>query len=380
MSVLLAPGFVWSAGSALQPAPDLVDEVASADFSDGSGVILEGPDPAEIVRALIAYESRASVVELRPHGVSGPIAAAQQGSTRWALYTSGTTGTPKRVLHTLDSLRRGVRDDRPRRWGLVYDAYRLAGMAVLLQAMATGSVLVDARAGTIAERVRAMRAGGVDALSATPTFWRQVLQTPEADGWPLEQITLGGEAADQPTLDRLARSFPGARVTHVFAATETGVAFSVGDGRAGFPTSYLADPHHGLDVRDGLLWVRNDRSSAASPDGFAPTGDLVEVVADRVLFRGRADGIANVGGVKVHPESVASTIRDYPGVVDASVSARSNALSGQILVALVTTDGTVDARALRRWLRERLPRPMVPAVVDIVESIMNEQTGKAVRA
>ena len=71
------------------------------------------------------------------------------------------------------------------------------------------------------------------------------------------------------------------------------------DGREGFPVAYLSDPPRGvaLDVRDDILHVHSSGVSAAAPDGFAPTGDIVEIVEDRAC--GRASGVVNVGGATV---------------------------------------------------------------------------------
>ena len=81
----------------------------------------------------------------------------------------------------------------------------------------------------------------------------------------------------------------------------TGAAFSVNDGRSGFPAAYLETPPHGvaLRVRDGRLWVRNPfvdprylgRDEAfATADGFVDTGDAVRIDGDRVMFQGRSNG------------------------------------------------------------------------------------------
>ncbi len=91
---------------------------------------------------------------------------------------------------------------------------------------------------------------GANAVSATPSLWRQILQLPVSAGWDLKQITLGGEIADQRVLDALTSAFPGARIVHVFASTETGAAFSVKDGREGFPVTYLTDPAARYSTRD----------------------------------------------------------------------------------------------------------------------------------
>jgi hypothetical protein len=91
---------------------------------------------------------------------------------------------------------------------------------------------------------------------------------------PLIQVTLGGEVVDQQILDSLRRTFPHARIVHIYATTELGRCFSVTDGRAGFPARYLTEPTADgvvLGVEDGELVVR----SANAMEGYELDGELV---------------------------------------------------------------------------------------------------------
>lgn len=384
-----APNFVLVHGDETVAKRDL--EAIATELRDtvaaGSVFRVSDATTPRLIAAILGLDGHCSRVELVPVGVSlGPVddpINGFRGTTEWVIYTSGTTGEPKAVSHTLASLSRAVRpQDGPRVWGLVYDPHRLAGLAVVLQALASESTLVEARHGSIADRVTRMKNAGVTALSATPTLWRQILQTGATENWGLERITLGGEVSDQRLLDALASEFPRARITHVFAASETGVAFSVGDGRAGFPVEYLTRSPRGtaLEVRGDILWVHSPQSSLAGPDGFASTGDVVEVQGDRVMFAGRESGMVNVGGTKVYPEQVETVIREHPVVAEAIVYSKANPFSGSVLIAKVVVTAPDDAAAsIRRWVAERLPAPMVPAQVIVVDSLNSSANGKVVR-
>ena len=80
---------------------------------------------------------------------------------------------------------------------------------------------------------------GVNAMSATPTLWRKILMSDASRSLALRSITLGGEIADQQVLSTLASTYPSARIRHIYASTEAGTGFSVTDGKAGFPVSFL---------------------------------------------------------------------------------------------------------------------------------------------
>lgn len=314
--------------------------------------------------------------------------AQSPSETRWVLYTSGTTGTPKAIAHTLASLSRTVSKGASQvlTWGLTYDPNRMAGIQVILQSLVGGGQLVAAPPDQpLARRLEFFAAHSVDAISATPSVWRQLLQLPVSRELQLQQITLGGEIADQRILDALAGQYPNARIVHVFASTETGAAFSVRDGRAGFPLDYLHEAPRGirLEIRDQVLFVHSPGASVAGEDGFASTGDIVEVIDDRVLFRGRASGVVNIGGSNVWPETVEELLRTHPDVAEAVVTSKHNSMTGNVLVATVTLHAEADAdgavKRLRSWVRERAPRTHVPATVTVVDEISVSATGKVVR-
>jgi acyl-coenzyme A synthetase/AMP-(fatty) acid ligase len=372
---------------------------------------LQTSDAGVIAAALVALEGWSSAVHLLPPSVGADVLPAGvtpvdpfdatagdgEGSsppagdieTRWVVYTSGTTGQPKPIEHTKASLTRTVvrsAEAGTLTWGLLYDPNRMAGLQVLHQALATDTTVVAPDASTpLGDRISELVRCGVDALSATPTLWRLILQHPAAREWPLRRITLGGEIADQQVLDALTHRYPDARITHVFAATETGAAFSVTDRRAGFPVTYLSEPPRGirLDVREGILHVHSPGVSAAAADGFASTGDIVEIVGDRVLFKGRASGVVNVGGVNVWPEEVEQLLRDHPEVADAAVTPKPNPISGHVLTARVVPARDSDTgdlpKRLRTWMRARAPRALVPATIVTVASLGLSETGKATR-
>jgi acyl-coenzyme A synthetase/AMP-(fatty) acid ligase len=332
------------------------------------------------------------ILEIEPTALGDEPTSKRLGSlkalTNWIVYTSGTTGVPKPVSHTLPSLSRTARSSvgvQQLVWGFLYIPTQMAGLQVLLQAMVAGSkVAVPNPQSSLTEKVRWMRRHQVSALSATPTLWRQVLQSGDHTGWRLRQITLGGEIADQKLINGLALAFPQARVTHVFASTEIGAAFSVSDGLAGFPAKYLEEPPSGIPLRivDHELQVFSPGAQACEADGFVSTGDLVEFREDRVMFIGRDASVVNIGGTKVWPEQVEVLIRSHPDVVDAVVIPKSNSFSGVILTARVVLrpeSHGCSGKAIRSWLRERVPATQVPATVTVVQSLEVSPTGKTER-
>jgi acyl-CoA synthetase (AMP-forming)/AMP-acid ligase II len=395
----------------LRSTADLLRILTAYDGHAAALLLLSAELDPTVVAALAAAAHCSAIISDRddvpdavhPDAALGPAtgAAPQAAATAWIMTTSGTTGQPKMVQHSLATLSRSTRAGSAGGpapvWGLTYEPTRFAGLQVVLQAIIGGGTLVapDDCAADLAIRLRTLAAAGCTHLSATPTLWRRILMHPAAASLRLRQITLGGEIADQSLLDALRARFGDALITHIYASTELGVGFSVRDGREGFPTDYL-DRGAGdvrLKIAQGRLWLRppgdcpdyvGAHHITRDQEGFADTQDQVEQRGDRILFLGRNTGVVNVGGAKVNPETVERTIHMMPEVALVRVSSRRNPLSGAVLVAqIVPVTLPQDIATLKRRVvqhcRRHLPPEAVPALVQISETLMVNAAGKLVR-
>ena len=88
-------------------------------------------------------------------------------------------------------------------------------------------------------------------------------------------------------------------------------------------------------------------ATARSATAWRPTGDLIEIVGTRVLFRGRQSEIINVGGVKVHPLPVEERILALESVEAARVFGRPSKLTGAIVAVEIVPAGGVETRGHR---------------------------------
>jgi acyl-CoA synthetase (AMP-forming)/AMP-acid ligase II len=327
---------------------------------------------------------------------------AEDVQTDWILPTSGTTRTPKLVVHSVETLSQTVKRDFEKgsglRWGLLYNLNRFAGIQVYLQSILGGaSLIIPNESSTLEESFALFAKAGCNALSATPTLWRKILMTPGGTALNLRQITLGGEISDQSLLSALALAFPAARIVHIYASTEAGVGFSVTDGREGFPSNFL---HGGLKTAElrlspeGILEIKpsatgqrylGENAPLAGPDGFVSTGDRVQIEAERVYFLGRHSGAINVGGNKVQPEKVERILLEHPSVALASVVAKRSGITGSLVEARVilvseTSDPLGLVASIRQWCSSRLERYEVPALIRIVSELDINASGKISRS
>ncbi len=325
-------------------------------------------------------------------------------ATEWLMLTSGTSGVPKIVGHTLEALTGAIVADGPARgappvWATFYDIRRYGGLQIFLRAVIGGGSMVLSEPGEpIADYVARLREKAVSHISGTPSHWRKLLMSGAASGFAPRYVRLSGEIADQAVLDGLSRAFPAASVGHAYASTEAGVGFAVNDGLEGFPAEMIGTNRDGVEmkVEDGSLRIRSTRTAHAyigqkaaaltDTDGFVDTGDMVERRGDRYHFVGRRGGIINIGGLKVHPEEIEAIINRHPDVRMSRAKSRRSPITGAIVVAdVILADGDSASRSdeIRKAIladcQASLASHKVPAVIRFVPSLDVTAAGKLAR-
>jgi acyl-coenzyme A synthetase/AMP-(fatty) acid ligase len=343
-----------------------------------------------------------SVVPIERRPRTTHVDRTPQHETEWILFTSGTTGVPKMVLHSLATLTGAIKPSGslagPLVWATFYDIRRYGGLQILLRALIGGGSLVLSSPGEpVPAFLERAKERGVTHITGTPSHWRRALMAPAARSLSPVYARLSGEIADQAVIDHLRSTYPTAKVGHAFASTEAGVAFEVTDGQAGFPFSFLSPNNSGvyLKVLDDTLRIRSGRTalrylgrsdeSLLDAEGFVDTGDVVEVRRDRLYFVGRRGGIINVGGLKIHPEEVEAVINRHPGVRMSLVTGRKNPIMGTIVAAevVLASDDALDPTTVESTkaeilatCRSSLAAHKVPASIRFTSSLAVTASGK----
>lgn len=321
-------------------------------------------------------------------------------ATEWIIPTSGTTGEPKLIAHDCSSMTRSLKPANNKstslRWGLIYSPTRFAGIQVLLQALiGRSAIIIPVDPTDVKSAVPLLAHHKCNALSATPSLWRNLAFLGMLASLDLEIVTLGGETADQKILDTLKKHYPNATIRHIYASTEAGVGFSVADCMAGFPASFLDTPPTGVELKldeDGMLLLRPAKAtqrlisatdSLIDEKGWIRSGDLVELRANRCHFLGRESGSINVGGHKVHPGHIEETLTEVPGVAAAKVYGKPNPVLGSLVVAEIVPEIDIDQANLRDRIithcKSRLERYQTPALINFVKSFNLSTAGKVKR-
>ncbi len=306
------------------------------------------------------------------------------------LFTSGSTGPPKGVIHTHGGALRATaasleaRCIRPgERLYVPMPFFWTGGLATgLLSAALAGATLLTEAAPEPARTLRFLEHERVTLFRGWPDQAAQLAADPTFADVDLSSL---GDASLGALLAPDRRPAPGAR-PNIFGMTETFGPYC-GDrldvdlpaerfGSCGRPFDgvevRIADPETGEECAvgdEGEIWLRGPnlfrgicgrpRSSVFTPDGFFRTGDRGRVdEAGYLWYRGRLDDMFKVSGASVYPSEVEAALRSVDGVRQAHVTDVEGAGGRAEVGALVITDET--AESVRAAVRDRLSAFKVP--------------------
>lgn len=268
-------------------------------------------------------------------------AAWRSGVASITFTSSGTSGRPKRCVHTADALRTEatflgeVFRDRRRVVSLVpaHHAYGFLLTALLPDGL--GVDCVDANRLGPAEIARLLAPG--DLVVTFPDRWRWLERS--LPGWPKDVAGVVSTAPCPPDLIAALCERGLTAMTEVYGSSETaGVAV-----RHWPEVSYRLMPHwHFVEPisEDAPEIVHRSGRRLTVPDRIRLRG------GDRFQLAGRRDGAVQVGGLNVYPDRVAARLRERPGVGDAAVRLMRPE-EGSRLKAFIVPEAGADPTALR---------------------------------
>jgi len=332
------------------------------------------------------------------------------------LYTSGTTGNPKGVVHRHGDLEFTARtygrevlriapDDVVFSAAKLFFAYGLGNSLSFPLSVGATAVLTAAR--STPQVVGALLARHSPTIfCGVPTLYAMLLAAGEppprgrmrvciSAGEALPETILGRwrEAVGLDILDGIGTT----ELTHIFISNVAGDVRPGTSGRCvpGYEARVVGDDGTpaavdvigDLEVRGGSAaigyWNLPDASAATFRDGWVRTGDKYLRRADGCfVYRGRRDDLLKVGGIYVSPMEVENALLSHPAVVEAAVVGTEDAdrlIKPKAYVVARETPSPQLAEALIAHVRERLADYKRPRWVEFVDALPKTATGKVQR-
>jgi len=329
------------------------------------------------------------------------------------MYTSGTTGLPKGVVHTHDSIMWAAQcwsntvDVRYRdRLLLPLPMFHVAALTGVLFCAARGVTLVSmpdfdpsAVWSLIVEEKICIGAS----VPAILNFMRQVPEFAELNA-PDFRFFITGAAPMPETLTRIYND-KGMEVIQGYALTESGGGGCMlmnedamrKIGSAGKATMFTE-----VCIRDGQgnrsstgtgeilmkaphmmkeYWNRPDATAEAYDDGWFCTGDIAEIDEEGFIFiKDRIKDMIISGGENIYPAEVENVILAHPAVTEVAVIGLPDEKWGETTCAIVvSSDEAVDEQAVISHCEEKLSRYKLPRKVIFVDSIPRNPSGKILK-
>lgn len=330
--------------------------------------------------ALVDVVIQAGQARRRAHDRSHPLLAELRrlGHAGLVLFSTGTTGRPKAILHDLTLFLRRFETPRPTLRTLNFLLFdHIGGINTLLHTLFNKGVAIAPPARTVEAILETCRVHDVEVLPTTPTFLRLMLMSgavPENIPDGLKLITYGTERMDQPTLDLLCQLLPAVDFRQTFGMSELGILRVKSQAR---DSLFMKVGGEGVETRvvDNVLQIRSASRmvgylNAPSPfdaDGWYDTKDVVEEAQGYFKVVGRVSDVINVGGLKFMASEVERAALEFPNVSLVKAQARQNPITGQHVELSVQprAGAALDKHQLQAFLKAKLQAHMVPKRVTI---------------
>ena len=385
----------------------------------GARAVVAGEDQYPIVESLRSElpELRAVFPHAQPSGTHQSAfsdLAIGSNAPCLMLYSSGTTGRPKGVVHSHANLSSSLRALQ-QCWRFTPDdvlvnvlpLFHIHGLSFATHlSLMTGSRMLIADSFHPRHTLELVGQGTV--FMAIPTFYYSFLDRPEfkpaARKWGNVRLFTCGSARIRPEVLPELEETLGGPVINRYGMSEAHVITSQPldgpwpSGSVGLPldgievqvlddNNTLASPGQvgSVQIRGPNLfreyWRKPEATREAFSDGWFDTGDLgTRDESGFLTLVARKNDLIITNGFNVYPEVVERAINECPGVRESAVVGVFDKKRGErVMAAVVRGDNTLTTQRLRAFLSERLVGYQRPAEVVFVTMLPRNPMGKVLR-
>ncbi len=289
------------------------------------------------------------------------------------LFSTGTTGRPKAILHDLTLFIQRFETPRPTLKTINFLLFdHIGGLNTLLHTLFNKGTVVAPKSRSVEDTLATCAEYEIEVLPTTPTFLRMMLMSgliPKSVPKSLRIITYGTERMDQPTLDALCELLPNVDFRQTYGMSELGIVRVKSKARNSL---FMKVGGEGVETRvvDSVLEIRSQTRmlgylNADSPfdnEGWYDTKDIVEEQDGYYKVTGRTSEVINVGGLKFMASEVERVALQYKHVEVAKAEGKLNPITGQHVELTVqfVPKSEIDTAGLKTFLAEQIPNHMMP--------------------
>ncbi len=342
--------------------------------------------------ALPTYHATAPCIDqLSSMPVKGHLKTVKTGNI--VVMTGGTTGQPKAAsrkpslfnfLPPFVALLCQVHLDRYQKLYIATPIYHGFGLAALLMGVVLGAELHVTRRFKAEQACALIARYQIEVVALVPLMLQRMLKHDPTSLLSLKRILTGG-AALSPTLAQAALAQLGPSLFNLYGTSEAGFCIigtpkllsrkptSIGQPVWGVRAQVVNETHSKI----GRLCIRSAWSTQKK--SWIETGDLAYQDADGDLFLcGRVDDMIVSGGENVYPIELEQVLLQHPDIEAAAVVGIPDQEFGQRLKAVVIKkqDASLDLAILRDWLKPRIARYQMPAVIEFRHQLPYTSLGK----
>ncbi len=326
--------------------------------------------PAKSKKALINLLKPSRLIDSTGETTKLDGAVPIEADQRLAIATSGTTGTPKIVMYTMDQLIASANATATRigvtssdKWLCCLPIAHIGGLSVILRSLLHGNP-VEVHNGFDASRVVEAARRGATLTSLVPAALALI------DPYSFRKIVLGGS--------KPPRQLPtNTMVTYGLTETGSGVVY---DGVPLPGLKIMISSQSEILLKGPMIATCYRDGNAIQDDlGWLHTRDSGSFTSNKLEVFGRIDEIINSGGEKVYPAVVESFLESHPKVHQIAVIALSDSRWGEAVTAVVVPSPEFDPPTLaelREFVKSELPPYFAPTRLEIVKDMPTTNLGK----
>ena len=294
------------------------------------------------------------------------------------LFSTGTTGSPKAILHDLTIFMQRFETPRPTFKTISFLLFdHIGGLNTLLHTLFNKGTVIAPESRSVEVVLKTCKEHQIEVLPTTPTFLRMMLISgliPDGIPESLRIITYGTERMDQPTLDALCELLPNVDFRQTFGMSELGIFRVKSEARNSL---YMKIGGEGIETRvvNKILEIRSQARmlgylNADSPfnnEGWYNTKDIVEECDGFYKVIGRTSEVINVGGLKFMASDVERVVLQFEGIKFTKAEGKDNPITGQHVELTVqfVSNNDINKKKIKLFLNSRLPSHMLPKRIKV---------------